>query len=186
MQNYYGRIISGLYKGKKMLLPNIATTRPTTDRVKETMFNVLQHSFINNLQGNVLDAFAGSGLLGIEALSRGSNSIYLVENNTECIKTITKNVQSLYNYNLVSSKINIINSNILQLKPNNINKIDLLILDAPYNSNLVIDSFNYLSKINIFNSNLVVVVLSNTQITLNGLKNIVTKSTVKTKIQFFK
>ena len=72
------RVISGKYKGRNIMGFNVMGTRPTMDRVKESMFGMIQ----NNIKGSIcLDLFAGSGSLGIEALSNGAQECYFIEKN---------------------------------------------------------------------------------------------------------
>ena len=82
------RVISGKYKGRKIEGYNIEGTRPTQDRVKESLFAMIQEELYDS---TILDLFTGSGNLGIEALSNGSKKAYFVDNNTECIKILKKN-----------------------------------------------------------------------------------------------
>ena len=86
------RIISGKYKGKKLLGDNIDGTRPTMDRVKESLFGIIQNNIKNSI---CLDLFAGSGSLGIEALSNGANTCYFVDNNKIVIDTLNKNTLNI-------------------------------------------------------------------------------------------
>lgn len=83
------RIISGLFKGRKLQASSDLSIRPTTDRVKEYIFNVLQDF---QKDKNVVDIFSGSGNLGLEALSRGSKHICFVDKNYSSIKILTKNI----------------------------------------------------------------------------------------------
>ena len=85
------RIISGKYKGKKLNGFNIEGTRPTMDRVKESLFGMIQTYIPDSI---VLDLFAGSGALGLEAVSNGAKECYLIDNNIEAIKTIKENSQN--------------------------------------------------------------------------------------------
>ena len=77
------RIISGKYKGKKLEGYDIEGTRPTQDRVKESLFAMIQNDLRN---ATILDLFAGSGNLGIEALSNGAESAYFIDINHKCIE----------------------------------------------------------------------------------------------------
>ncbi len=79
------RVISGKYKGKKLIGFDIDGTRPTMDRVKESLFGIIQNKIKDSI---VLDLFAGSGSLGIEALSNGAKMCYFVDNNIELINII--------------------------------------------------------------------------------------------------
>jgi len=88
------RIISGKYKSRSIKAPNPKFTRPTTDMVKETLFNILQNRIdINGI--NVLDIYAGSGSLGLEALSRGADQVHFVEMNHAVYKVLLENLKSL-------------------------------------------------------------------------------------------
>ena len=79
------RIISGKYRGKKLKGFNIPGTRPTMDRVKESLYGMIQ-TYIPD--STVLDLFAGSGALGLEAISNGAKTTYLIDNSEEAIKII--------------------------------------------------------------------------------------------------
>ena len=87
------RIIAGKYKRKKLItLPGTEITRPTSDRVKESIFNLLQDEIADK---TILDLFAGSGALGLEALSRGAKKVVFVEDNRGAIECIKTNLLSL-------------------------------------------------------------------------------------------
>lgn len=85
------RIISGKLRGRVLKGYNIEGTRPTMDRVKESVFASIQDYLSDSV---VLDLFAGSGNLGIEAISNGANKAYFVDNNKECIRVIKDNVST--------------------------------------------------------------------------------------------
>ena len=86
------RVISGKYKGKNIMGFNIEGTRPTMDRVKESMFGMIQ----SNIKGSIcLDLFAGSGSLGIEALSNGALECYFVEKNNEIFNILRNNLDGI-------------------------------------------------------------------------------------------
>ena len=87
------KVISGSLKGRNILGYNIQGTRPTMDRVKESVFAMIQDNIQNS---NCLDLFAGSGNLGIEAISNGCKYTYFVDNNKECYLTILKNLNNVY------------------------------------------------------------------------------------------
>ena len=87
------RIISGQFKGKKLLEPNDKKTRPLKDLVKESLFNIIKHSKKLNIdleKSNVLDLFAGVGSFGLEALSRGAKDVLFIENYNEVLKILKK------------------------------------------------------------------------------------------------
>ena len=84
------RVISGKYRGKKLKEFDLNSTRPTTDRVKESIFNLIQFEVIDSV---VLDLFSGTGALGVEAISRGAKKTYLVDTNTQAIAIIKENLR---------------------------------------------------------------------------------------------
>lgn len=88
------RIISGKYKSRILKAPSPKFTRPTTDIVKESIFNMLQNK-IDFAGRSVLDIYAGSGSLGLEALSRGANEVHFVEMNFSVFKILQSNIKSL-------------------------------------------------------------------------------------------
>jgi len=86
------RIITGKYRSRKLTAPEGLATRPTTDRLRETLFNVVALQ----MEGSIwLDLFAGSGAIGIEALSRGAAAVYFIEQSSRAAKVIRKNLESL-------------------------------------------------------------------------------------------
>ena len=88
------RIIAGELKGRLINVPESNLIRPTTSRVKETLFNLLTNEInFNNIK--VLDLYAGSGSLGIESLSRGAAEVHFVENNFKIYKNLLENIKSL-------------------------------------------------------------------------------------------
>lgn len=119
------RIISGKFKGRKINYTNLRNVRPTTDRTKESLFNILNQYFIFE-QINALDLFSGSGNISYELASRGVSKITSVEKNIKCIKFI---------YNISKTldiKLNIVNSSVLKFLNATKLKFDLIIADPPY------------------------------------------------------
>ena len=131
------RVISGIYKGRNLNGFDIEGTRPTMDRVKESMFASIQ-SYIKD--SVVLDLFAGSGSLGIEALSNGCSICYFVDNNKIAIDTINKNTFDINNKVILNKDYK---SALEYFKNNNI-KFDLILLDPPYKNNLLNDAIKYI------------------------------------------
>lgn len=122
------RVISGKYKGKKIEGYDIEGTRPTQDRVKESMFAIIQNELLDS---TVLDLFAGSGNLGIEALSNGASLAYFVDINSKCIEILNKNISSI---NDCDSKVLKMDYKEALSYFNNKNiKFDIIFLDPPYN-----------------------------------------------------
>ena len=127
------RIISGFFKGKKILEPKDKKTRPLKDLTKESIFNIIKHSNkfkIDFTNSYVLDLFSGVGSFGIECLSRGVKKVIFMENYTNVLPLLKKNLlslKSIKNYEIIEK--NIYNENIfLELN----NKFDIIFLDPPY------------------------------------------------------
>tara|TARA_B100001939_G_scaffold287730_1_gene258354 strand:+ start:885 stop:1448 length:564 start_codon:yes stop_codon:yes gene_type:complete len=90
------RIIGGIHKGRRLKPPESRNIRPTTDRMRETLFNLLQNSLgLCFADCHVLDAFAGTGALGLEALSRGAAHVTFVEKNPRALRLLKENVALL-------------------------------------------------------------------------------------------
>jgi len=136
------RIISGKYKGKNIIGYDIDGTRPTQDRVKESLFAMIQEDLIDS---KVLDLFAGSGNLGIEALSNGADTCYFVDNNSKCIDTIKKNLTGIENGIVLNKDYN---DALSYLKDNNI-KFNLIFLDPPYNLDCLDNILNKIIEYNL-------------------------------------
>lgn len=123
------RIIAGSSKGKTLFSPP-ETTRPTSDRAREGLFSSLESEFgsINNL--NVLDLFAGSGAVGVEALSRGAANVFAVEQHEPTSRIAQKNFELVKN---ASGKFTVINSPALRFvsAPRQIT-FDIIFMDPPY------------------------------------------------------
>lgn len=126
------RIIGGIWKGKKLKVQDSQGLRPTTDRIKETLFNWLMFDVADK---TVLDAFSGAGSLGFEALSRGAKSVDLVELAKPIARQLEQNITSLS----ISgpNPINVYNQSCLDFIANTQQNYDLVFIDPPFNQNLV-------------------------------------------------
>ena len=144
------RVISGKYKGKKLIGFDIDGTRPTMDRVKESLFGIIQN-YING--STVLDLFAGSGSLGIEALSNGALSCYFFDNNIELVNIIKKNTIGINGVHVMKSDY----KNSLELLKNSNIKFDIIFLDPPYKLNLINDCIDKIYEYNLLNNNGIIV-----------------------------
>lgn len=132
------KVISGKYKGRKIEGFDIEGTRPTMDRVKESLFATIQNYIKESV---VLDLFSGSGNLGIEALSEGASYAYLVDKNIKCIKTINKNIN-----NMGIENVKVLNMDYkLALKQIN-KKLNLIFLDPPYKTSLIEESLKLIDE----------------------------------------
>ena len=90
------RIVAGRFKGRSLATPRTSAVRPTSDRLRETIFNVLAHAYGDPVSGaRVLDLFAGTGALGLEALSRGASFAQFVDDSTEGRGLLRENIEAL-------------------------------------------------------------------------------------------
>lgn len=121
------RVIAGKYKGRKLESPKSSAIRPTTDKVKEAVFGSLQFDIPGAV---VLDAFAGSGSLGIEALSRGAEHVDFVEKNSLCLRTLKSNLNMIDEDNYAVIRGDVIKSSA------KLRKYDIVFLDPPYDEGL--------------------------------------------------
>lgn len=147
------RVISGKYKGRNLIGFDINGTRPTMDRVKESLFGSIQ-TYIKN--SNVLDLFAGSGALGIEALSNGASSCTFVDNNGELIRVINNNISNLKIKEEVTIMKNDYINAIEYFKDKN-TKFDIIFLDPPYSLNLIECCLNKIKEYNLLKTNGIIV-----------------------------
>ena len=123
------RVVSGKYRGLKLFSPEDKAIRPTTDRLKETLFNVIS-PYISEC--NFLDLFAGSGAIGIEAASRGAKSVTFVEQDKQAFELLSKNVKLakglIENVSLINDSV----ENVLLLLSKKSKQFDVVFLDPPY------------------------------------------------------
>ena len=129
------RIISGTARGTKINSIENISTRPTLDRVKESLYNIIQHLVKDSY---VLDLFAGSGALGIEALSRGASKAVFCDNNSECISIIKQNLKKTHLYDKAEIYNQNYNNCITRLSGKN--KFDIIFIDPPYKADIAIKS----------------------------------------------
>ena len=171
------RVISGKYKGKNLVGFDIDGTRPTMDRVKESLFAMIQNKINNSV---VLDLFAGSGSLGIESLSNGAKSIYLIDNNIELINIMKKNTSGMDNVNIIKADYKDALNTFKGIK------FDIIFLDPPYKLNLINDALDRIIKYDLLNTNgIVVCEYENEEINTN-LELIKFKSYGSKNIKIFK
>ena len=145
------RVISGSARGTTLKTPAGMQTRPTTDRVKESIFNIIQRYIPCE---NVLDAFAGSGALGIEALSRGAESCTFIEANPEALSILRKNVEGAR----VSDKSEILRKDIFDFLNLTNKKFDIIFLDPPYNKGFLSPVFKIVKERKLLSENGIVLV----------------------------
>ena len=127
------RIISGLFKGKKIIEPKDLKTRPLKDLTKESIFNIISHSnkFKKNInKANILDIFSGVGSFGLECLSRGARYVTFIENYKNVLLILKKNLSNLK----LTNNFKIYEKDAFELSTyKEINeKFDIIFLDPPY------------------------------------------------------
>lgn len=147
------KIISGSLKGRTISGFNIEGTRPTMDRVKESLFAIIQSYIKNSI---CLDLFSGSGNLGFEAISNGSKLCYFNDKNIKCINIIKKNLKSFN----VEDKAIILNLDynkcLNYLKEKQI-KLDIIFLDPPYKNECLNEVIKKIIEYEIINDNGIIV-----------------------------
>ena len=147
------RVISGKYKGRNLKGFDINGTRPTMDRVKESVFSMINLDIKDSI---ILDLFSGSGSLAIEGLSNGAKSAYLVDNNVIAINTINENINNLSIDNIYVIKNDALRQ--LNMFINEKKVFDIIFLDPPYNTNYLEDVLKIINaNLNILSDNGIIV-----------------------------
>ena len=134
------RIISGKFRSRKLIKFNKEGIKPTTDKMRESIFNiVISYLKINEKNNNlffekfnVLDIFAGTGALGLEAISRGAENVTFIEKSRDNLRVLYKNIDHLK----VSKKVKIIKRSIRKVKKID-GKFDLIFMDPPYQMDII-------------------------------------------------
>ncbi len=122
------RIVGGTYRGRKLYTPTDEMTRPTSDKAREALFNILDSRLLKNALRweNIifLDVFAGTGAVGIESLSRGAKEAFFIENHGPALTCLRKNTASFSNTSVLA-----VNA---EKPPFRTNPVDIVFMDAPY------------------------------------------------------
>lgn len=147
------RIISGLAKGRKILSPVGMNTRPTLDRIKESIFNIIQ----NKVPGAVaLDMFSGTGSLGLEAASRGAEKVCLVDKGKETFSFLQQNIENLKFENICEAyNVDSYDSLLLFKKHGLI--FDIIFIDPPYLKDMIPPSIKIIDENNLLKSDGIIV-----------------------------
>lgn len=143
------RVIAGKYRAKKLAEFSLGSTRPTLDRVKEAMFSSIQFDLMG---AKVLDLFSGTGSLGIEAISRGANLTYFVDNEKKAIDIIKSNLKGITEEYRVCHK-----DYLTFLKENKNLKFNVVLLDAPFNTDYAENAIEFLIDNDMIENNGVIV-----------------------------
>jgi len=152
------RIIGGKAKGRRLFFPSVSRERPTSDFLREALFNLL-----GSLEDKTfLDLFAGSGSVGLEAASRGAKEVYFIEKNKNLIEIIKRNIQTCcldINFGIIAQDIEHGVEDLFKKKT----KIDIIFADPPYNRNMVKITRDLLNKYQIFKEDSVIVIQHSTK-----------------------
>lgn len=147
------RVISGDKKGFKLKAPKGSNTRPTEDRIKESLFNILRNIKKDSI---VLDLFAGSGSIGIEFLSRGAKEAYFIDNSYESINCIKENL----NHTNLKDKSKVFKIDAFKglTKFNNNIKFDYIFADPPYRKGIALKLLKTIDKINVLSESGILII----------------------------
>lgn len=133
------RIIAGDWKGRRLAVPDLPGLRPTADRNRETLFNWLQFELAGR---RVLDAFAGTGSLGLEALSRGASSVVFWEHNRQAVRQLKQNLSILQ----AGTRARVQQGDALRFINTTTEQFDLIFLDPPFRRGLLEQATRLLSQ----------------------------------------
>ncbi len=146
------RIISGKARGTKLYTLDGTATRPTLDRVKESLFNIIQNDIEDS---TVLDLFSGSGAIGLEFLSRGAKRTVLCDSSKDAIKIIKQNVQKTH----FEEKVEVYNMEFTKLVERLQNqKFDIIYIDPPYATDFIKISLEKIIEYELVNENTKIIV----------------------------
>lgn len=142
------RVISGKHKGRVLKQFKGDDIRPTSDRAKEALFNIIS----NNVYGaNFLDLFSGTGSIGIEALSRGASNVTFVDGSKESVLLIKNNLQMIKE----NANVELLNAQTFLLKTNQ--TFDIIFLDPPYNFKGVDELFKIILERKLLNDGAIII-----------------------------
>ena len=161
------RIIAGKAKGTKLYTLEGENTRPTLDRVKESLFNIIQ----NEIQDSIfLDVFSGSGAIGLEAISRGAKKAILCDKSKEACRIIKKNIEKTH----ALENIELYQTDFKEVLRNKIHeKLDIVFLDPPYKTDFAVDAVKIIIERNLLNQNAIMIIeTDDSNRLLEKLKNI--------------
>ena len=147
------RIIGGKYKGSKLIPPDGSKIRPTSDRLKESLFSIISsNKYMINIEScNVLDICSGTGSLGIEALSRGAISVYFIDKDHSSINLVHKNISKLKINEQINNNIKIIKDEATRALKNIKKIFQIILIDPPYNTNITEECLFKLKEFNLIN-----------------------------------
>ena len=165
MQNSF-KIISGDFRGRKFSFSNVKGLRPTSGKIRETLFNWLQFDILNK---TVLDPFAGSGALSLEAISRGAKEVYVIERDIKVYEKLKSNFKFLNR-----GQYTIINEDaMVHLSTPSNQSFDLVFLDPPFEKNLLLETIEKLANNHYINIQSQIYIESEYKITKDNLSSLI-------------
>jgi 16S rRNA (guanine(966)-N(2))-methyltransferase RsmD len=177
------RVISGKYRSRKLVEVDNSGTRETKDRVKESIFNSVNNDCI---EATVLDLFAGSGSLGIEALSRGANEVVFVDMSRDALNALRENIDTLN----IQSNCTIHSESYELFLATAFQKFDIIVLDPPYKMDIIDDIIKQIARKKILSKDGVIICLYSKTNTLlqenNGIIEYKNKTIGITNVSFMK
>lgn len=147
------KIISGIYKGRNIIGYDIEGTRPTQDRVRESLFGMIQSYLIDS---DILDLFAGTGSLGLESLSNGAISVTFVDKNPKCTNNIKKTIE-LFQVKEETTILNLDYKKALEHLKNKNKSFDIIFLDPPYRYQNIEELLTKIDEMNLIKEDGIVV-----------------------------
>ncbi len=151
------RVIAGSFRGRKLETVDDRTVRPTSDRVKESLFNIISEYIVDS---QFLDLFAGSGAIGIEALSRGSANVSFIDSSNDSLKVLKQNLSTLH----IEDKIEIYHADyktaIEKFKLKNI-KFNIIFIDPPYSKGMAQDALALIEEAEILSQDGIIAIEHN-------------------------
>lgn len=184
------RVIGGKFKGLKLMPPNDLGIRPTSDRLKEALFSILDSKKynINIHNSSVIDICSGTGALGIEALSRGAKEVCFIDKDIKSIRIIQKNTSKLNINHEDKIFIKIIKDEVTKALQKIDSIYDIVLIDPPYNTNIINETLQDLKNYNLIKTHSYIFAeSSNAEIfDFNGYEILDTKKYGKSKLTILK
>ena len=190
------RVLSGKLKGLKILTNDKKfkgsesfITRPTSDRVKETLFNILEYGFnIDFSKISFFDCFSGSGAIGIEAISRGSSIVTFLDKDGAACECITKNLAKFKLYgNDHENSLRVLNHDFFDKKLSPSNKFDVVFVDPPYDLIKASKVFMRLQELRVTKINSLIIYECNKELEkMDGFEILRSRKIGKTYLNFFR
>ena len=140
------RVIAGEYKGRRLASPADDRVRPTTDKAKEAIFSILTNEIYGSF---VLDLFAGSGNLGLEALSRGAEHCWFADSSRDSLKLIRGNIS----YCKADERATVIPGDFRKVLSRLEQQMDIILLDPPYGKNMIQECFELIEEYDLLAEN---------------------------------